>query len=282
MNAHFIDIDLVMEDKSMAWIISKDKPTEPLLKVSKYKFNLFLSEIYKKFGNKISFNGKTFYLDDKTMENLKRLCKKKKCNITNLGISMQEFTNTDIIDEIDVDINLEIFKRLINKPDHIYIICSKKKKSTYTKHISKLEEELEEMGLKIENYYFLTETFYNRDRDKTAFLKIKLILQHLIGLKIEEDQFIREDILKYEHISLYDDSYKTIQLADDINKVFEKFLEKTEKGVKLKVKSLMKDYDNVLIMNKYTHNKARKIEKKIIPLMYSNIVKAFENYRYDQ
>jgi hypothetical protein len=280
MNAHFIDIDLVIEDNAKAWVISKDSPNIPILKISKYEFNLFKSGIYKRHDNKITFNGIVFYLDDKTMEKLKRKCKQRDCDISNMGISMQEFLNKEIIDEMDVDINMDVFKPLINSTDHIYIICPKKTKENYQTHIEKLEDSMREIGLKVENYYFLSETFYNRNRDETAFYKIKLILQHLIGLKIKDEEFINEEILKYEHISLHDDSFKTIELANDINKVLEKFLEKTEKGVKLKVKSLMKDVENVLITNKWTHNNAKPVVKKIIPLIYSNVIKKFENYKY--
>jgi hypothetical protein len=279
MNAHFIDIELALSDQAKAWVISKDNPKKPIMKISRYKFNLFTSGIYKKYKNKITFNGKDFHLDEKTMEKLKRKCKYHKCDITNLGISMQEFLNKDVIDEMDVEININLFKPLINNPDHIYIICPRKKKENYTKHIEKLEEELIKIGLTVENYYFLTDHFYNRDRDKIAFYKMKLLIQHMVGLKIEDDQFVNEEVIKYEHVSLYDDSYKTIQLASDINKVVEKFLEKSEKGVKLKAKSLIKGSDNVLMVNKWTHNKVNPIEKKIIPLMYSNVIKAFENYR---
>ncbi len=280
MNAHFIDIELVLSDNAKAWVISKDNPTKPIMKISKYEFNLFTSGIYKRHNNKIDFNGKSFYLNERTMEKLKRKCKEHKCDITNLGISMQEFLNREIIDEMDVEVNTDVLKPLINSPDHIYIICPKKTKENYEKHIEKLVEEMKKVGLKVENFYFLTETFYNRNRDETAFYKIKLLIQHLIGLKIEGEEFINEEILKYDHVSLHDDSYKTIELANDVNKVLEKFLEKSEKGVKLKVKSLMKKYDNVLITNKWTYNKVNPVERKIIPLMYSNVIKAFENYKW--
>jgi len=280
MNAHFIDIELVLSDNAKAWVISKDKPGKPIMKISKYEFNLFTSGIYKRHSNKIDFNGKSFHLDEKTMQKLKRKCKEHKCDITNLGISMQEFLNKDIIDEMDVEIKTDVLKPLINSPDHIYIICPKKTKKNYEKHIEKLEKEMTKVGLRIEDFYFLTETFYNRNKYETAFFKMKLLLQHLIGLKIEEGSFINEEVMRYDHVSLHDGSFKAIELANDINKIFEKFLEKSEKGVKLKVKSLMKKYDNVLITNKWTYNKINPVERKIIPLIYSNVIKAFENYKW--
>ena len=36
----------------------------------------------------------------------------------------------------------------------------------YTKQIEKLQEELESIGLYVKNYYFLSETFYNRNSDE--------------------------------------------------------------------------------------------------------------------
>ena len=74
-----------------------------------------------------------------------------------------------------------------------------------------------ELGLKIKNYYFISETFFNRDEDKTAHKKVKLLLQHLVGYKTDGNMFTNEEIPKYEKIYFYDDEVKTLNLAKSIN-----------------------------------------------------------------
>ena len=97
---------------------------------------------------------------------------------------MQEFMKPDLIKSLDYKIWKEHFVRLKNSDDDVYFICSKNTKSNYDFLIEKLETYLkEELGLKIKNYYFISETFFNRDEDKTAHKKIKLLLQHLVGYK---------------------------------------------------------------------------------------------------
>ena len=35
MNAHFIDLDIIIQTESKPWIVSKDKPNFPILKMEK-------------------------------------------------------------------------------------------------------------------------------------------------------------------------------------------------------------------------------------------------------
>mgnify|MGYP000229810563 CR=1 FL=1 len=50
-------------------------------------------------------------------------------------------------------------------------------------------EELKDIGLTIKNIYYLSETFFNNDEDEIAYTKNKIILQHLIGLKLDGNKF---------------------------------------------------------------------------------------------
>mgnify|MGYP000920300117 FL=1 len=137
MNAHFIDLDIVLKTEAKPWIIDKDNPNIPLMKLSIDDFNLFKSGILKSQGNRISFNGKNFWLSNEFINKLKVKCKRNKSDISNLGISMQEFLNPDIGENLKFDLNLSIFNPIINTNDHIYIICSKNSKSNFEKQIEK-------------------------------------------------------------------------------------------------------------------------------------------------
>lgn len=279
MNAHFIELDIILKTDARPWIVDKTKPNIPIMKLENSDFNLFKSGIFKSQGNKISFNGKNFWLSNDFMNKLKVKAKNYKSDISNLGISMQEFLNPEITEDIKFNIDLSLFRPIINTNDDIYIICSKNTKNNFEKQISKLEEELAEIGLQVKNYYYISETFYNKNEDDISYLKSKLLLQHLLGIKTEGDKFTSEEITNYSQITFYDDNLKSIQTAKDINMILEKMLIKTEKDVKLLIKDKIKSDDNLLVIKEFTHNKANKFREYNTQLQYSNIIKNFESYK---
>lgn len=280
MNSHFIELDIILKTESKPWIVDRLNPNIPIMKMDISEFNLSKSGIYKSHGNKIKFNGKTFWLSNEFMNKLKVKSKKYKVDISNLGISMQEFLNNELIENIKFDIDLSLFNPIINTNDDIYIICSKNTKSNFEKQISKLEEKLEEIGLKIKKYYYVSETFYNKDEDEIAYLKSKLILQHLLGIKTDGDKFSNEKIEDYNQITFYDDNLKSIQMSRDINNVLENILMKTDKEIKLLVKDKIKNDDNFLSIKEFTHNKANRFKEYNVQLEFSNVIKSFENFKF--
>ena len=280
MNAHFIELDIILKTESKPWIVDKLNPNIPIMKMDISEFNLFKSGVYKSQGNKISFNGKVFWLSNEFMNKLKVKSKKYKVDISNLGVSMQEFLNPEVIENIKFDIDISLFRPIINTNDDIYIICSKNTKSNFEKQISKLEEKLEEIGLKVKKYYYISETFYNKDDDEISYLKSKLILQHLLGLKTDGDKLSNEEVESYNQITFYDDNLKSIQMCRDINNILENLLLKTEKEIKLLVKDKIKNYDNLLLIKEFTHNKANRFKEYNVQLEYSNIIKSFENFKF--
>jgi hypothetical protein len=278
MKSHFIDIDILIKNDSKPWIISKDNPNIPIMKIEPTDFKIFKSGIFRNQNNKMDFNGKTFWLSNDFMNKVKLSAKKYKADISNLAISLQEYLNKDVTDNISFEIDMSIFNSIINTNDDIYIICSKNTKKNYEKAINKLEDKMKEIGLQIKNFYYISETFFNRNDDDISHLKVKLILQHLIGLKTESDKITNEEITNYKQISFYDDNKSAIELAKRINNVLESLLVKTDKEIKLKIKDEIKNGENVLVVKEYTHNKSKKFLETIVELEYSNVIKNFENY----
>ena len=278
MNAHFIDLDIVLKIDSKPWIVDKSNPNIPILKLETSDFNLFKSGIYKSQGNKLNFNGKTFWLSNEFMNTLKVKSKKHKVDISNLGISLQEFLNPSVAEHLEFKLELSLFNNVINTNDDIYIICSKNKKEYFTKQIENLEEKLKERGLLVKKYYFISETFFNKNDDNLAYIKSKLILQHLIGLKTDGDILTSEAIDNYNQITFYDDNPKSISMTKDLNKLLESLLIKTQNDVKLIVKDKLKNDDNFLVIKECTHNNANRFNEFQVQLEYSNIVRSFENF----
>ncbi len=279
MKAQFIELDILLKGESKPWIVDKSNPNIPLLRIETHEFNLFKSGIYRSQGNKINFNGKDFWLPTDFMNKLKIKTKNNKVDISNLGVSMQEFMNKDIIPNIKYDINMDVFRSMINKNDDIYIICSKNTKNNFQSQVRKLEEKMSEIGLRVKKFYYISETFYNRNLDEISHNKSKIVLQHLIGLQSDGDKFTDIEIDKYDEITFIDDNLKSIQFCRDINSLLESMSMNSDPSIQLRIKDEVKSNENILIIKEWTHNQANKWKEFQVELIFSNVIKSFENFQ---
>ena len=279
MKAHFFDIETILVMHSKVWVVDKANPKVPVIKISMSDFNLIKSGIYRSQDNSIYFGGQTYWVPVKLMNDIKIKCKNLRTDITNLAFSMQEFMNPDIIETLDYDINIDNLSHLKNTNDDIYFICSKNTKSNYEKIIKKIEDKLEDLGLIVKKYYFISDTFYNRDLDDVAHKKVRLILQHLIGIKTEGDKFIDEDLQKYDEVSFYEDDQNTVGLAKDCNRLLEMLIDNSDSSIKSKIKDLLKSASTLLYVNYVSPNRANRFSVTKVEIKY-NIIKTFERFNW--
>jgi len=280
MGAHFFDIDVLVEVNSKVWVISKTNPSIPIIKISKHEFNLIKRGIYKKYKQNLSIGSESYWLSEDLMNSLKVRCKNLRCDITDLSFSMQEFMNPEVIDNLDFKVMVDHFQQLKNTKDTIYVICSKNTEKNYKKVVDKLIEKMADFGLVIKDFYYLSETFYNRDKDNISHTKVKLLLQHLVGYKSDNDKFIDEEITQYDRIYFYDDESSVISLANDCNKLFDFLVSNTEDVIKSNIKDIVREDDKTIIVNKVTNNKVNPFITKEVLVEWSNIKKTFESFIY--
>jgi hypothetical protein len=159
------------------------------------------------------------------------------------------------------------------------IICSKQNKKNYETVLNKLEEKLKEEGLKIKNFYYISETFYNQNDDDIRYNKIKLLLQHLVGYRTHINKFTDEEITRYNTVHIYDNQYDTIKIVDEANQILKSILKKTDDGLKSVIKEDISEYRPVLIVNQMTDNELNKRIIKKITIDYSNLIRTFESFK---
>ena len=280
MKAHFFDIDVILSTNSQVWIIDKTIPNIPIMKMSKSDFNLIKRGIYKSQGNSINFGGHTYWLTTEMMETLKIKAKNHRADISNLAFSMQEFMNKELIENLEYTINMENILHLKNTDDHIYVICSRNNKTNYELMISKIEDKLKENGLFIKKFYYISETFYNRNSDDISHKKVRLLLQHLIGLKTEGDKFTDEELESYSEISYYDDEESAISLAKDSNNLLTVLLSNTDKSTRDVIKESLKYEGKILVVNYLTGNKVNRYITTKVDVQFGNLIKTFESFKY--
>ncbi len=280
MNAHFFDLSVLIRIEAKVWIVSKTKPSIPLVKISESEFNLIKKGIYVKYGQKFRFGNKEYWISEELANQIKIKCVKSNVETTELVFSMQEFMNSSIIEKLDYEIFQEHLSELKNNDDDIYIICAKNTKNNYEPLIKKLEEKLSDLGLKVKNYYFISETFFNRNQDEICHKKIRLILQHFIGLKTDVDKFTEEEITNYDTIYYYDDSNDAIEMSKSINETLMFLQKNSEKTISEKINDLIKSKNIQLVINKVTFNRVNKFITTTVKLTHQNIIKTFESFRY--
>ena len=278
MKSYFVDLECLIEVQNKAWIIDKSKPNIPIMKISKEDFNLFKSGIYRPQGNKVMFNGQIFWLPDTVYSKLKVKLKNSDAALGNLAISLQEFMNKDLIDNLEFSINEFMISQLKNKIDDIYIICSKQTKSNWSSLIEKLETELLDKGIKIKKFYFISDTFYNQSEDEVLFKKARLFLQHLVGYQTDDKVFTEVELQRYDQVIVYDHSKSILFLKSDLNPILKTILSKTKDSMSRIVKENIDDYKPKLVINWLSDNHMNKLVTDKIDLDYSNLIKSFESF----
>ena len=276
--AFFFDINTLITTNSKVWIVDRDKPNKPILRIPKSDFNLIKKGVYKKDNIKFEMQDESYWISKDLFDQIKIKSKNQNLNISKLAFSMQEFMNKDIIENNDFTIHLENIRHLKNTSGDIYIICSKNTKNNYELIISKLEEKLKEIGLVVKSYYYISETFYNRDEDDINNKKIRLLIQHLIGMKTEGNKFTHTEITKYDVINFYDDEARVIELAKNANNVLQFLIENSEDLVKDRVKEVLKQDVCELVINQVTFNKVNLFVSSKVVLQYQNVIKKFESF----
>ncbi len=280
MKAHFFDLDTIIRIDNKVWIIDKKNPNNPILKISQSDFNLIRKGIYRSHNQRLSLNGTNYWFPEEIMNQIKIKSKRIKFDLSNLGFSMQEFSNSEIIKDLNYEINLDLFNHIKNTTDHIYIICSKNNKRNYEIIIEKIEDKLHDLGLEIKNYYFISETFYNRNQDDITFKKVRILLQHLVGYKTEGDKFIDEEIENYDDIYYYDDDIDSVNLSTTLNDFFKVVLDNTDKTVSDEITKKLKGEENHLYVNYVSPNVVNRLQTKKVLLQVPNIIKTFESFNW--
>lgn len=279
-SSHFFDIDTILVTNAKVWVVDKTIPNVPIMKISQSDFNLIRNGIYRNQGNSIKFSGHVYWMPTNMVEKLKIKCKNHRADFSNLGFSMQEFMNKELIESTDYDIDINNVLHLKNTDDHIYIICSRNTKRNYELIIKKIEDKLKDNGLVIKDFYFISETFYNRDDDDITHKKVRLLLQHLVGYKTRGDKFIAEEVEKYNQVYYYDDEESSIKMAIDSNKLLMFLISNSENTIKSLIKEKINSEDNILYVNQVTGNKLNRFITTEVVLEYSNLIKLFESFNY--
>ncbi len=279
MKAHFFDLDTLINIDSKPWIITKNDPSKPIMKISRSDFNLIKNGLYRSHNNKVDFNGNIFWLPNDLMGKLMVRIKRDNLNLSELAISLREFIDEEYINQAEVEYDLRVISKLKNSLDDVYIICPRETKKTHQVVIDGLESKLAEFGVNVKMFYHISETFYDQTSDGIEYKKMRLFVQHLLGYKTKDDVIIDEEITRYDALTYYGNDKTTLSYADKINQVTRVCVNKSEEAMKSVVKEDLLEYKPIFNVNFITDNQYNKVVVKSVPIMLNAYVQAPDTYK---
>ena len=268
-----IDKELAMFDldntlwyiKSDIWVIDKNKPSIPILKISSIEFALIKSGIYVKDDIKIEYNNESFFISVDMMERIQR--RNKNVRLGNIGISYSEFFDDDILNKKDVQLLLNNIKHLIGKNIEIGVLTARSDRKKHSNLLNKLRLKLKEYGLEIDKIYFVAESIRTTGyQDKVIYDKNKILLSHLIGLNIEDNHFVPIKKDAYSKIYFYDDVKSNILNINSLQDYFDFLVRNSDDECVSFINNRLENNTLLLVNNLITNNELNPFETKVIKL----------------
>lgn len=274
---HFFDIDNTLwEMQNHVWIIDKRNPQKPLLKISPSEFIMISKGFYRKENFPISYNGSTYYISKQLMTDIQ---KKKVISPENLGISSVEITQEELINHTKIKFLLYNIKHLIGQEYiNICLLTGRSNREKHQKVLNLLRLQLKDMGIELFKVYFVGESLSLMSDENISYKKSIILLEHLIGIKIEEDKFVPYKQDKYDCVYFYDDQIQNIQYANDIQNILNQIYQNTEnQEVKDIIQQRFKTHNLLLINNLVGSNQLNKFKTNCITLKTPELYPIKEN-----
>ena len=261
----FFDLDNTLwYIKSDIWVIDKDKPSEPILKISPVEFALIKGGIYTKDDILIEYNNEKFYISKDMME---RILRKKKIRFGNIGISYVEFFDDDILNKKEVQLLLNNIKHLIGKNVEIGVLTARSDRKKHANLLNKLRVKLQEYGFEIEKIYFVSESIRATNfSDQVIYNKNKVLLEHLVGLTIEDNHFVPIKKDAYNTVSYYDDVKSNILNTNGLQDYFDFLIRNSDTDSLEFITNRLKNNTLTLVNNLITNNEVNPFETTKIVL----------------
>lgn len=261
----FFDLDNTLwYVKSRVWVIHKNDPSKPIMKINNQEFTLIKNGVYISDNNVIKFDGNKYFVSDDFVKRLQR--KRKNIKLSDVGISYAEHFDEDILNKKDVQFLLDNIKHLIGTGMEIGLLSARTDRNIHAEMLNKLRLKLKEYGFEISKIYFVSNRIRFGSSDDITYNKNDVILEHLIGLEIDENKFIPIKKDAYNRIYFYDDAKHNFLTVNDMQSYFEELLYNSEDEVVQYIQNRLEDETLIIVNNLITNNQVNPFDTKIIKL----------------
>lgn len=249
---HFFDLDGTLWNiDNRIWIIDKETPHKPIIRLDNYEKQKILSGLYVKEGFKIEYNGEEYFISSRIFDKIQR---KKKIPIERLGISWIEFVDDSYINNSKSKFLFNNINHLRNQDVNICLLTGRAHRERHAGILNELRKKLRDIGIEIYKIYFVSDKFYQKQNENISLNKVHILLEHLVGLKIEDGKFkpFKQDW--FNNVYFYDDEKINIDYSNDIQKIFDRVMKNTDDELFNIVMERLNSYDCVLSNNLVTNN----------------------------
>lgn len=253
---HFFDLDGTLWNMGgKVWVINKNRPNIPMFKLDSIEFALIKNGKYKQDNLEVNYNDEKYFISEELFD---RINKKQKVDIESVGFSFREFFDTNYIDNLSI-----IIKNIIdlnNKKVDVGILSARHNQDEQKDFLNALRVKLNELNLDLNKIYYLGERFQYGYSSVISHQKTKVLLEHLVGIKIEKDRFnpIKQDW--YQTVHFYDDEPQNIYSANDIQSMLNNYLSNSEDEVFKIIMERVKNYNLTLNTHLVTNNLLNKFK----------------------
>lgn len=224
---HMFDLDGTLWNiDSEIWIIDKDKPYKPVIKISHLEFSLIRNGVYRKDNIPLDYNGNKFFISKRIWNKIYK--KKRSENINRYGISFKNYGTKKDINNSDITFLLDNIYHLKGKNTEVGILTARPNLKIHSDVVNELRLKLKDMGITLDKIYFSGDKFKYYHDDKSSLKKVYILLEHLIGFKIKDGRFTPSRQDWYTDVHFYDDAKINIDYSNDIQKILDTILKKTD------------------------------------------------------
>ena len=261
---NFFDLDGVLwESKTKIWVIDKEDPSKPIIRLTSMEMTDILLGVHFKDKLKIEYNQKTYYISNKLFNKIR---KKKNIAIERLGLSYIEYTNPTYLNNTKIEIILDNIRHLKPENNLFCILTGRAYQHRHSKMLNFLREKLLDININLFKIYFVGKRVTIEHTEQISLDKAHVLLEHLIGVKIEDGKFVSKKQDWYSDIHFYDDNQMNIDYAIDIQTIFERVMKKTEDELYITILTRLKDNELSLTAHLVTNNDVNRFKSKTVTL----------------
>ena len=261
---NFYDLDGVLwTSKNRVWVVDKEDTSKPIIRLTSMEMSEILLGIHFKDNLKIEYNEKTYYISNKLFN---KITKKKNIAIERLGLSFIEYTNPNYINNTKIEINLDNIRHLKVENNIFCILTGRAYQNRHSKMLNFLRKKLLDINVNLFKIYFVGKRFNITHTEQISLDKVHILLEHMIGIKIENGKFVTKKQDWFSDVHFYDDNQMNIDYALDVQTIFERVMKKTDDELYLEIITRLKEYELSLTAHLITNNDVNRFKSKTVIL----------------
>jgi hypothetical protein len=204
MKLHIVELSSIVKLKPRIEVFNKNNPNKSIFELPSNELALLKSG-YSKHGNRVFYNGETYWLHPKHVDNLS----KKNKDLNQLGIRV----SIDYQNQFEVNTT---FLKKIPRKDKITILFEESNELKIKNSIiDKIDSYLRNKGYNI--FQFTT----IQENTETGLATADRILSALSGFKVKDESFSKVGTTRFDEVHYYDykgDRIEYLKNLDDILK----------------------------------------------------------------